>query len=389
MYIQSVMSQYQQYVVSKDQLKVCGAILFYIITSISMVIANKLMLNNLPDLPLTVLELQLIFAALMMLILHITRIINLGTSILDIGIIKKLYPLIAINVVGLSLNTLCLKYIDASVYQVARSLILPFTVLFEKFYLQKTASKNVLICCGIICLGFLLGTIQLDVAQARSEVSLVSSQFLGVLFGVLSSITTAAHAIIIKGAVEVVKGDTLKLVWYNNFLSSLALAPIIFVFTSEIDSYASIPSFNILVHGTIVTGIVGTLLNLSGFLQIKLTSPLTHMVSSALRGVLQTILAVMVFNDVITAGRMAGIIFVIAGSAAYAYLKVSGDPSDKQRKQYQHVEANGELDTNDVPLESQIRLHVDNFSSEQSNDQSKDLSSQSKQYSTREQQHQN
>jgi hypothetical protein len=35
----------------------------------------------------------------------------------------RLWPMIAVNVIGLASNTLCLKYIDASLYQVCADLI--------------------------------------------------------------------------------------------------------------------------------------------------------------------------------------------------------------------------------------------------------------------------
>jgi hypothetical protein len=52
---------------------------------------------------------------------------------------------------------------------------------------------------------------------------------LGVLFGVLSSCTTALHAVVIKRSLEAVKGNTLQLAWYSNALSALVLLPMLFV----------------------------------------------------------------------------------------------------------------------------------------------------------------
>lgn len=45
---------------------------------------------------------------------------------------------------------------------------------------------------------------------------------------------------------------------------------------------------------------MGFLICIAGFLSIKITSPITHMVSAAVRGVLQTLLSVAFFADVIT-----------------------------------------------------------------------------------------
>jgi GDP-fucose transporter C1 len=63
------------------------------------------------------------------------------------------------------------------------------------------------------------------------------------------------------------------------------------------------------------------MINFAGTLQIKVTSPLTHMISSAVRGVLQTILAVVFFGDIMTTSRLTSISLVIAGSSIYTWIK--------------------------------------------------------------------
>jgi GDP-fucose transporter C1 len=46
-------------------------------------------------------------------------------------------------------------------------------------------------------------------------------------------------------------------------------------------------------------GVVGFLICVAGVLSIKVTSPVTHMFSAAVRSVLQTILGIRIFGDVI------------------------------------------------------------------------------------------
>lgn len=47
-------------------------------------------------------------------------------------------------------------------------------------------------------------------------------------------------------------------------------------------------------------GVLGFLMSIASLLSIKVTSPITHMVSSAVRGVAASFLGVWVFKDVIT-----------------------------------------------------------------------------------------
>ncbi|KAJ3102674.1 hypothetical protein HDU97_000371 [Phlyctochytrium planicorne] len=134
----------------------------------------------------------------------------------------------------------------------------------------------------------------------------------GVMLGVLSSVTTAGHAIVIKLNLESVKGSTLDLVYYNNLLSAILILPVVVLsgelgvlgnlIYSEITSGTTVglasdadgsldgfdpakKSLQTLLLGGIITGFFGFLINVAGFFQIKVTSPLSHMISSAFRGV--------------------------------------------------------------------------------------------------------
>lgn len=57
----------------------------------------------------------------------------------------------------------------------------------------------------------------------------LSLRSLGVMFGVLSSITTACHAIVIKASLPAVDGSTMALAWYSNTLSAIVMLPLSFI----------------------------------------------------------------------------------------------------------------------------------------------------------------
>lgn len=67
--------------------------------------------------------LPLVVAAVLLMASHLGRLFNLPRW--DWETVRKLYPMIALNVLGLVVNNLCLQYVDASFYQVARGLDLP------------------------------------------------------------------------------------------------------------------------------------------------------------------------------------------------------------------------------------------------------------------------
>lgn len=155
-------------------------------------------------------------------------------------------PMVLINVVGLrrvpvsllltsnvlkwflfsySSNNYCLKNVDASFYQIARGLILPLTALFSVLLLRNSRpSVRIFVACGVVTVGFFVG-IFLDGSPSRTNGK--GPSFLGIFFGILSSMTTAAHAVVIKKSLDVVNGDAIELSWYSNVMSSVLLLPLI------------------------------------------------------------------------------------------------------------------------------------------------------------------
>lgn len=266
------------------------------------------------------------------ILLHLTNFFGkLQLPVIEKQKCIELLPLISINILGLSFNTICLQYVDASFYQVARALILPFTVIFSYILLNQNSSNKILLACLIVCIGFFVG-----VSSERLTISII-----GIIFGICSSISTALHAIVIKKSLNVVKGNTMDLVYYNNFMSAIAFLPLIFLFSEQnqflklfiknpITNQYSMEAKTFLI-GILVTGFFGFLINIAGFLQIKVTSPITHMISSAFRGVVQTILGYLLFGDLLTTGRVGGIFLILFGSCIYAWFK------DQESKQVQNI----------------------------------------------------
>lgn len=339
------------------------AVSFYMVTSIVMVMANKSVLNSI-DAPITFLWLQIVVAVILIYLSQALGLWKVPKS-LDPKVCYGLIPLVSINVVGLTLNTLCLTLVDASLYQVARSLILPLTVGFSWVLLKKPSSAAVMGACAVVVAGFLVGTL-LENKQLKIS-------FWGITFGVLSSITTALHSVVISRSLEVVNQSLMDLVYYNNVLSAVGLLPIV-VLSGELayledTLYESEGAMNTFLMGTLTCGLFGFALNAAGFLQVigcfvlwwkpltwlflaqitfparvvhlqikvchlffvpfkadsfsylQVTSPITHMISSAIRGVLQTVIAVALFGDVVTTQRILGIALILAGSSYYTWVR--------------------------------------------------------------------
>ncbi|KAJ3231121.1 hypothetical protein HDU81_003984 [Chytriomyces hyalinus] len=301
--------------------KVTFAVSFYITTAIVMVLVNKAVLNTVA-VPLTFLWVQLLVAVLLLSASSYFGVLQ--CPIFTTSTCRALAPLIVINVVGLTLNTFCLQHVDASFFQVARSLVLPFTVLMSWLFLGQKSSAQVLTSCAAVFTGFIVGTLMEDKEIVVSQI--------GIVFGIASSLTTAGHSIVIKNSYAVVRGNTLDLVFYNNVMSLVLLTPVVLmsgemgmmldllVTKNKFGEADSADQLKALVFGGLVTGVFGFLINIAGFFQIKVTSPVTHMISSAFRGVLQTLLAVAFFHDILTSSRIMSIAIILFGSCLYAWV---------------------------------------------------------------------
>jgi len=234
--------------------------------------------------------------------------------------------MIGINILGLVFNNYCLQYVDASFHQVARGLVLPFTIVVTIVVLHQWPSNLSLTAAIVVTLGFFAGVF-LDPNHASSAASQATasthSASLGIMFGAISSIASALHAVLIKRSLNIVSGSALGLSYYNNILSTLALIPIVIISGEGPGVVAMFfeGDLRTFIWGAAITGLFGFLISLAAFISIKVTSPVTHMISSAARGVLQTVIAVWLFGDIMSGGRVMGIFLIISGSVLYVYSK--------------------------------------------------------------------
>lgn len=192
------------------------------------------------------------------------------------------------------------------------------TVVLTYYYLGKSSSPPLLASCSVVVSGFFLGMFGNPVHTAPKY------PVLGPLSGLASSFGTAVHSIMIKSSLDIFEGSTMELVWWNNVYSVIGLIPLV-VLTGELSAFSALlqeanpAALTTFIQGSIITGVFGFLINIAGTLQIQVTSPVTHMVSSAVRGVLQTILAMAIFGDQISANKALGITAILVGSAGYTW----------------------------------------------------------------------
>ncbi|KAJ7597466.1 hypothetical protein C8J56DRAFT_920154 [Mycena floridula] len=305
-----------------SSLKVAAVVAFYMSCALVMVMVNKTVLISSPGLPLVFITIQTMLA---IVLLHVTSALSSRIELpkfeanqLDVA--RKLAPVLAVCVVGLVFNTLCLRDVEASFFQIARGLQLPLTILLSSIQMGVTPSRNVIVSAVVVAVGFFMGVARSADVPLSATPSLVS-----LLYGFLSSFFIAYHAVLIKASLVHCNNSTIQLAWWSNVSVTVFLIPCIF-FTGEYhvlidlvnEGGATARTFYI---GSFITGVVGFLLSIAGLLSIKVTSAVTHMFSSAARSVLQTLLGVWIFNDYLTVNRASSILVILAGTMFYTYIK--------------------------------------------------------------------
>ncbi|KAF9022227.1 hypothetical protein BDZ89DRAFT_1163366 [Hymenopellis radicata] len=317
---------------------VIGVVLFYLVAALSMVMANKWVLNTTTT-PLFFLQMQLMIAVILFVISDVMRFLP-DRLTFDIKTCKGLVPMVSLNVVGLSFSNYTLKYVDASFYQVARGLVLPFTVATSFVVLHSRPSLRIIVACTVVTMGFFIGVF-LD----GTSVSLI-----GIFFGVVSSAITAMHSVVIKQSLNVVNGSALLLSWYTNLLSAMVLLPIIVLAGEGADvlkllfgadeftvADGALSTLGTFLWGSAITGALGFMMSIASLLSIKVTSPITHMVSSAVRGVAASLLGMWLFHDVITTGRASSIATILFGSIYYTWVKHQESQTGPSKESYERV----------------------------------------------------
>ena len=318
--------------VTGDRRQVVAVVSFYVVVSIAMVMVNKSILKK-TSLPLLFLWAQLVFATAVLKMCGSAQLTYIPAITLADS--KRLFPLIAINALGLTMNMMCLARMDAVLYQITRSLVLPVTVVGSVFFKQEGVSGvswRVVNACTLIFCGFIIGTF--------GEEHSVAVSIDGVIFGILSSFTTAIHSFVIKSSLNTYESQgPFDLVYLNNVLSAILLFPALLLEAGKWPAFfGNLKEIRTFLFGTLISGCTGLLINIAGFLQIRVTSPLTHTVSSAARGVLQTFAASVLLNETITASRSIGVIITLVGSCLYSWIKaVDANATGNLRDKYSKV----------------------------------------------------
>ncbi|KAJ7703796.1 hypothetical protein B0H16DRAFT_1638427 [Mycena metata] len=316
-----------------SQMEVAGVVVYYIVAALVMVLVNKAVLKNVPELPFTFLFIQVFIAVVLLRLLAWANRTRLGHHIpvefelpmFNRGVVVNLLPYLTVGIAGLVFNTICLANVDAAFFQIARGLLLPFTILVSSVVNHTQPQPKVVFAAFVVTCGFLIGSA--PSLSGRSPGSISHDSALGLFCGCMSSFVLSVHAVLKKPALAHVGQSALALSYYGNLFSTTALLPCL-ILHGELGIlraryYDVDAQWWTFIVGCLVTGFFGFLLGISHSLSIKVTSPITHMFSSAAKGVIQTILSMWIFSDVLTRSRFYSIVSITCGTIFYTWAQTS------------------------------------------------------------------
>ncbi|KAJ7449308.1 hypothetical protein FB451DRAFT_755745 [Mycena latifolia] len=315
----------------ESPLKVAATVCFYIAAALVMVFVNKAVLNKTPDLPFTFLFIQLAIAVLLLrslALLSRTRLqrylpVKFELPVLDRNVTNKLFPFLSVGFLGLMFNTLCLANVDASFFQIARGLLLPCTILVSSVYYHVMPKANVLAAASLVTCGFVVG-----VLPSLHRGSTSKEPLMALFYGITSCLVLSVQTVLSKTATR--NYSVLALSYWGNLAMSVMTVPLILlngeVATLQRRLISSDEDWTTFVLGSAITGVFGFLLGIANVLSIKVTSPITHMFSSAAKSVIQTLLAVLIFGDIMTIYRLGGIVLITFGTIVYTWTQSYARP---------------------------------------------------------------
>jgi len=301
------------------RVRVTTAVSFYWIVSISLVFLNKVLMSGelVFDSPLFLTWLQTVIAVLCCIFLSVLKdyvpSISIATKFeYKLAVAIQVLPLTLIFVGMVVFNNLCLRLVEVSFYQVARSLTIVFNVLLSRFVLKEKFSYKALLSVFLVLVGYLIG--------CDGEVKF---SWLGAACGICASFFVALYSIYVKRVFKIVKNDSWLLVSYNN-LNAIVILPIIIIYCGESQSSINFLSLSSERYWFVImiSGIFGYLINIATYLQIEVTSPLSHNVSGTAKAGIQSFLAYLLFGNKVTLFSVLGLILTLAGSLSYSYFRL-------------------------------------------------------------------
>eukprot|EP00243_Klebsormidium_subtile_P002732 TRINITY_DN15529_c0_g1_i1.p1 TRINITY_DN15529_c0_g1~~TRINITY_DN15529_c0_g1_i1.p1 ORF type:complete len:348 (+),score=66.76 TRINITY_DN15529_c0_g1_i1:263-1306(+) len=294
---------------SPDQLATIGALTSSVVSSVSIVLCNKQLMSGLKFNFGTTLTAWHLFVTF--IFLHCARHFNFFEH--KAMEFKPLLYFGILNGASIGLLNLSLGFNSVGFYQMTKLAIIPFTVFFETILFGKHFSRQVQ-----------LSLVMLLVGVGIATVTDVELNFLGSVLSVLAIVTTCFGQILTNTLQRQHKVSSTQFLYQSSPIMAGALQ----LTGPMLDQYLTGQSVFYFDYTTTVEAVIllsctiAILVNLSTFLVLGKTSPVTYQVLGHLKTCLVLALGFVAFKTPVTFRNILGICIALGGMVYYSYVSI-------------------------------------------------------------------
>ena len=300
---------------SPTQAKKIGTALFYAVSSLGVIFANKIVLSTykFPSVQ-TLAFFQFTSTTLALKIASMLGYVNL-LPISWKGI-KSILPLSTCYLLNILTGLSATQNLSLPMMVLLRRASILMTMLLEKVMLNSQPSKTVQISVGLMLAGALVA--------ALGDLSFNMVGYIVIFF---NDLFTALNGVIMKRTAEEYRKSKMTVLFLNSLLSAIGVSIIILFVPGEVKRVQNFElwSNSGFVFYLIFASLMGSVLNLAIFLCTSTNSALTTTVVGCLKNVLTSYLGMFIGGDYIFSWlSFLGINISIAGSLIYAQATFRG-----------------------------------------------------------------
>jgi solute carrier family 35 protein len=297
------------------QAKKIGTALFYAVSSLGVIFANKIVLSTykFPSVQ-TLAFLQFASTTVALKLASALGFVNL-MPITWKGV-RSILPLSTCYLLNILTGLSATQNLSLPMMVLLRRASILMTMLLEKWMLNSNPSTTVQISVGLMLAGAMVA--------ALGDLSFNMIGYIVIFF---NDLFTALNGVILKKTAEEYRKSKMTVLFLNSLLSAIGVSVIILLVPGEVDRVINFelysnPSFMVYL---IFASLMGSVLNLAIFLCTSTNSALTTTVVGCLKNVLTSYLGMFVGGDYIFSWlNFLGINLSIAGSLIYARATFKG-----------------------------------------------------------------
>lgn len=227
--------------------------------------------------------------------------------------LKKILPLCVSFCGFVALTNLSLVYNSVGFYQLMKVLTTPIIVVIQTLFYNETFSTKIKLSLALTCVGVAIATV------TDSQANLI-----GTLVALSALLVTCMYQIWVGTKQKELECSSYQLLYWQAPISAIILVPII-PLLDDLSTLNEWPSSEATI-AIVVSSLLAFLVNLSIFLVIGKTSPVTYNVLGHFKLTIILTLGFVVFNAPVDYKNIAGVLVTLAGVFWYTQLKTAPSP---------------------------------------------------------------